>query len=191
MTGHTEEVCRKRKRTCFACGTQGHQMRDCPKNKGFVATTAGDASGTGISTGRRVNKPTIRARAFALGRDEVQGSPAVVGGYACVRVEEKKEKERDPRQPDHDAGEEKQRPGTKPLHRRICNPTTTQAKRKETQQWRRKRKKASAEHLLRPRNWKLPTQCRRDEKPTPGKTKTHSEMASSGRRRPKKFKPNG
>ncbi|KAK3001928.1 hypothetical protein RJ639_021281, partial [Escallonia herrerae] len=78
MTGHTEEVCRKRKGTCFACGAQGHQMRDCPKKKGFVATT-GDISGTGIGTGRRVNKPTIKARAFALGQDEVQGSPAVVG----------------------------------------------------------------------------------------------------------------
>ncbi|KAK3007072.1 hypothetical protein RJ639_017823, partial [Escallonia herrerae] len=81
MTGHTEEVCRKRKGTCFACGAQGHQMRDCPKKKGFVATT-GDISGTGIGTGRRVNKPTIKARAFALGQDEVQGSPAVVGGLA-------------------------------------------------------------------------------------------------------------
>ncbi|KAK3023843.1 hypothetical protein RJ639_044969 [Escallonia herrerae] len=79
MTGHTEEVCRKRKGICFACGTQGHQMRDCPKNKRSVATTAGDTSGTGISTGRKVNKPTISARAFALGRDEVHGSPAVVG----------------------------------------------------------------------------------------------------------------
>ncbi|KAK2997819.1 hypothetical protein RJ639_025593, partial [Escallonia herrerae] len=83
MTGHTEEVCRKRKGTCFACGAQGHQMRDCPKKKGFVATT-GDISGTGIGTGRRVNKPTIKARAFALGQDEVQGSPAVVGGTVLI-----------------------------------------------------------------------------------------------------------
>ncbi|KAK2997228.1 hypothetical protein RJ639_026245, partial [Escallonia herrerae] len=87
MTGHTEEVCRKRKGTCFACGAQGHQMRDCPKKKGFVATT-GDISGTGIGTGRRVNKPTIKARAFALGQDEVQGSPAVVGArHASYLVE--------------------------------------------------------------------------------------------------------
>ncbi|KAK3022751.1 hypothetical protein RJ639_045616 [Escallonia herrerae] len=79
MIGHTKEVCRKRKGTCFACGTQGHQMRDCPKNRGSVVATAGDTPATGISTGRRVNKQTIKARAFALGRDEVQGSSAVVG----------------------------------------------------------------------------------------------------------------
>ncbi|KAK3035023.1 hypothetical protein RJ639_033937 [Escallonia herrerae] len=56
-------------------------MRDCSENGGSVATTAGDASGTGISTGRRVNKPTIKARAFALGQDKVQGSPTVVGDF--------------------------------------------------------------------------------------------------------------
>ncbi|KAK3017631.1 hypothetical protein RJ639_003657 [Escallonia herrerae] len=86
MTGHIEGVCRKRKGTCFACGAQGHQMRDCPKNKGSVDTTTGGTSGTGISSGRRVNKPMIKARAFALGPDEVHGSLAVVGGTMPPRA---------------------------------------------------------------------------------------------------------
>ncbi|GFS46239.1 hypothetical protein Acr_00g0100980 [Actinidia rufa] len=79
--------CRMGTRTCYGCGQEGHQVRDCPvRNKIQGAGTSASASVQQPPIGRRNNQPR-QGRAFALVPGNTPATNSVVSDTSPVPLE--------------------------------------------------------------------------------------------------------
>ena len=83
---HGGRPCYKETRACFGCGKQGHLIRDCPDNKGFITGKPKEVNKD------NKQKPRAQGQVFSIHRDAQATSNVVTGTIrihilcACVLV---------------------------------------------------------------------------------------------------------